>query len=209
MIPAPRGAYAAYAPRGLFPVHRPVRRLRMQDEASRRDVRQENGNASASKGGIESAGELVFEIFCAIIFLGMIGLVFYNAFLRYVFSSSYPPSEEWARFLFIYITFFGAIEAFYRKKHIAVEMFVDTLHGVPRKGVEVIAAILGMVAMGLLLYGGVVNVLQTVDTRSVATNVNMALVNGTLPVMALASLLLQLRDFVCLVRRPASSFNKA
>ena len=130
----------------------------MQDDASRRDVRQENGNASASKGGIESAGELVFEIFCAIIFLGMIGLVFYNAFLRYVFSSSYPPSEEWARFLFIYITFFGAIEAFYRKKHIAVEMFVDLLQGVPRKSVEVVAAILGMVAMGLLLYGGVVNV---------------------------------------------------
>ena len=49
----------------------------------------------------ESLGELLFEIFCAVIFLGMIGLVFYNAFLRYVFSSSYPPSEEWARFLFI------------------------------------------------------------------------------------------------------------
>ena len=59
------------------------------------------------------SGELLFEIFCAVIFLGMIGLVFYNAFLRYVFGGSYPPSEEWARFLFIYITFFGAIEAFY------------------------------------------------------------------------------------------------
>ncbi|WP_297849460.1 TRAP transporter small permease subunit, partial [uncultured Desulfovibrio sp.] len=55
----------------------------------------------------ETPGQLLFEIFCAVIFLGMIGLVFYNAFLRYVFSSSYPPSEEWARFLFIYITFFG------------------------------------------------------------------------------------------------------
>lgn len=68
------------------------------------------------------SGELLFEIFCAVIFLGMIGLVFYNAFLRYVFGGSYPPSEEWARFLFIYITFFGAIEAFYWKKHIAVDM---------------------------------------------------------------------------------------
>ena len=61
------------------------------------------------------SGELLFEIFCAVIFLGMIGLVFYNAFLRYVFGGSYPPSEEWAGFLFIYITFFGAIEAFYWK----------------------------------------------------------------------------------------------
>ena len=30
-------------------------------------------------------GERAFEFFCAIIFLGMIGLVFVNAFLRYVF----------------------------------------------------------------------------------------------------------------------------
>ncbi|MDO5484448.1 MAG: TRAP transporter small permease, partial [Desulfovibrionaceae bacterium] len=107
----------------------------------------------------ESTGRLLFEIFCAVIFLGMIGLVFYNAFLRYAFGSSYPPSEEWARFLFIYITFFGAIEAFYHKKHIAVDMFVDLLHGAPRKYVDIAAVLLGMAAMSLLLYGGVINVL--------------------------------------------------
>lgn len=157
----------------------------------------------------ETPGQLLFEIFCAVIFLGMIGLVFYNAFLRYVFSSSYPPSEEWARFLFIYITFFGAIEAFYRKKHIAVDMFVDLLHGAARKHVDIIATLLGMAAMGLLLYGGVINVLQTLDTYSVATNVNMALINGTLPIMAAAALIMQARDLVALIRRPASSFTKA
>ena len=157
----------------------------------------------------ETLGQLLFEIFCAVIFLGMIGLVFYNAFLRYVFSSSYPPSEEWARFLFIYITFFGAIEAFYRKKHIAVDMFVDLLHGAARKYVDIAATLMGMTAMGLLLYGGVINVLQTLDTYSVATNVNMALINGTLPIMAAAALLMQIRDLVALVRRPSSSFTKA
>lgn len=156
----------------------------------------------------DSPGEFLFQIFCAVIFLGMIGLVFYNAFLRYVFSSSYPPSEEWARFLFIYITFFGAIEAFYRKKHIAVDMFVDLLHGASRKYVDIIATLLGMGAMALLLYGGVVNVRQTVDTYSVATNVNMALINGTLPIMAFAALLMQIRDLVALIRRPAETFTR-
>ena len=77
----------------------------------------------------DSTGEFLFQIFCAVIFLSMIGLVSYNAFLRYVFRSSFPPSEEWARFLFIYITFFGAIEAFYRHKHIAVDLVTDHLHG--------------------------------------------------------------------------------
>ena len=155
------------------------------------------------------SGELLFEIFCAVIFLGMIGLVFYNAFLRYVFGGSYPPSEEWTRFLFIYITFFGAIEAFYWKKHIAVDMFVDMFSGMSRKCIEILAILLTMGALGLLLDGGITYVLQTIDTNSVATNVNMAFINSTLPIMAFTAILICLRDLIALVRRPASSFVKA
>ena len=33
----------------------------------------------------ESKGELAFQVFCAVVFLSMIGLVFYNAMLRYIF----------------------------------------------------------------------------------------------------------------------------
>lgn len=156
----------------------------------------------------DTTGEFLFQVFCAVIFLGMIGLVFYNAMLRYIFSSSYPPSEEWARFLFIYITFFGAIEAFYRKKQIAVDMFVDLLHGKCRKTIDIIAILLGMFCMGLLCWGGITNVLQSYDTYSVATHVNMVFINGTLPIMAIFVLLIQLRDLVQVIKRPASSFEK-
>ncbi|WP_308620822.1 TRAP transporter small permease [uncultured Desulfovibrio sp.] len=157
----------------------------------------------------DTIGEFLFQIFCAVIFLGMIGLVFYNAMLRYLFSSSYPPSEEWARFLFIYITFFGSIEAFYRKKHIAVDMFVDMFHGVSRKTVEIIASLIGMAVMGVLLWGGVVYVMSTYDQESVSTGVNMTFIYGTLPIMAAAALIIQLRDFIALLRRPVSEFEKA
>lgn len=156
----------------------------------------------------ESVGELLFEIFCAVIFLGMIGLVFYNAFLRYVFGGSYPPSEEWARFLFIYITFFGAIDAFYRNKHIAVDLAVDKISGLTRKSVDIAAHIFTLAALVLLFWGGVVYVLQTMDTFSVATGVNMALINGTLPIMALAAIFMRLRDLFATLRRPAASFIK-
>ena len=104
--------------------------------------------ATVSKG---SAGALAFQIFCALIFLGMIGMVFANAMLRYCFNSGYPPSEEWARFLFIYITFFGAIEAFYHKKHIAVDMVLDLLHGVSKKTVMIVAHLCTIFALCVLL----------------------------------------------------------
>ena len=155
-----------------------------------------------------STGVLLFEIFCALIFLGMIGLVFYNAFLRYVFRSSFAPSEEWARFLFIYVTFFGSIEAFYRNRHIAVDMFVNLTGGLFRKGIEVLASLLGLGALALLLWGGIVMVGQTMDTNSVATGINMGFINGVLPLMAAAALVIRGRDLLRLLKKPAESFRK-
>ena len=155
----------------------------------------------------DSTGEFLFQIFCAVIFLSMIGLVSYNAFLRYVFRSSFPPSEEWARFLFIYITFFGAIEAFYRHKHIAVDLVTDHLHGLSRKVCDLVAIGFSMGAMLLLLIGGVSYVMQTADTYSVATNINMTFINAVLPICAAAALVFYVRDIWVLLRTPSEQIN--
>ena len=156
----------------------------------------------------DSPGEFAFQVFCAVIFLGMIGLVFYNAFLRYVFNSSFAPSEEWARFLFIFITFFGSIEAFYRNKHIAVDMFVGLTQGATRKSIDVIASLLALGVLFLLFWGGIVLVEQTMDTWSVATNINLGIINATLPIMAGAAFIIRGRDFIRLLKKPASEFKK-
>lgn len=163
--------------------------------------------AAAENKEQSSKARFLWEIFCAVIFLGMIGLVTYNAFLRYVFRSSFPPSEEWARFLFIYVTFFGAIEAFYHHRHICVDLVTDKLHGAPRKVVDIIALLCSMGAMGLLLVGGIEFVRQTLDTYSVSTNINMSLIYGTLPVCAAAALVIFLKDLYKLLKTPASEVN--
>lgn len=157
----------------------------------------------------DSRGEFAFQVFCAVIFLGMIGLVFYNAFLRYVFRSSFTPSEEWARFLFIFITFYGAIEAFYRKKHIAVDLFVGLFQGIARKTLDIAAQLLGLGALLLLLWGGIVLVGQTLDTTSVATGINMGVIYGALPIMAFAALVIRGKEMIDLLKKPASEFRKA
>lgn len=154
----------------------------------------------------ESHAEIAFQVFCATVFLSMIGLVFYNAMLRYVFRASFAPSEEWARILFMYITFFGAIEGFYRGRHIAVDMLTSLLHGATRKGVDLIAQALALAALLVLAIGGVTLVLQTMDTTTVATGLNMAFVNGTLPLMAIVVIWMRLREFVATIRKPASEF---
>ena len=77
------------------------------------------------------SGELLFEIFCAVIFLGMIGLVFYNAFLRYVFGGSYPPAKSGRAFFSSTSPFSVPLRHSTGKKHIAVDMFVDMFSGMP------------------------------------------------------------------------------
>lgn len=156
----------------------------------------------------ESPAEMAFQIFCASVFLGMIGLVFYNAMLRYVFRSSYPPSEEWARILFMYITFFGAIEGFYRGRHIAVDMVTSLLEGATRKTVDIVAQVLALFAIFVLVVGGVTLVIQTMDTNTVATGLNMIFVNGTLPVMAIAVFFIRGRELLATIRKPADQFKR-
>ena len=153
-------------------------------------------------------GQRAFEFFCAFVFLGMIGLVFYNAFLRYVFRSSFAPSEEWSRYLFMYITFFGGIEAFYRRKHIAVDMFVDLLHGKWRRFANLLAIVLSIATMFVLLQGGISHVMTTYDTYTVSTNLNMTFVNGPLPIMAACAFIILIRDLWHEFKRPASDYAK-
>ncbi|WP_263768524.1 TRAP transporter small permease [Propionivibrio soli] len=156
----------------------------------------------------ESKGEIAFQVFCAVVFLSMIGLVFSNAMLRYVFKASFAPSEEWARILFMYITFFGSIEGFYRGRHIAVDMFTSLMSGVTRKSVDIFAQLLALAALGLLAVGGVTLVQQTIDTATVATGLNMAFVNGTLPVMAIAVIIMRIPPLFRTISKPAAEFHR-
>ena len=154
----------------------------------------------------ETPAELAFQIFCAAVFLGMIGLVFSNAMMRYIFRMSFAPSEEWSRILFIYITFFGSIEGFYRGRHIAVDMVTGMLHGATRKGVDIAAQLFALAALFVLAIGGVSLVLQTMDTATVATGLNMAFVNGTLPLMAFTVIVMRGYELVKTIKKPASQF---
>ncbi|MBP3730136.1 MAG: TRAP transporter small permease subunit, partial [Mailhella sp.] len=92
-----------------------------------------------------------------------------------------------------------------RRKHIAVDLLVSRLHGVARRTVDIAANLLSLCALSLLLFGGWRIVELTYDINSVATNVNMAIINCTLPIMAFATIVLTLKDLVRLLKAPVSS----
>jgi TRAP-type transport system small permease protein len=85
---------------------------------------------------------------------GMVVMVFGNVVLRYGFSSGITFSEEVSRFLFVWITFLGAILAFAQRAHIAMETVTHRLPPAAQRGVAVVSALLMLGCCTLMVTGG-------------------------------------------------------
>ena len=70
-------------------------------------------------------------------------LVFTNVVLRYGFNSNLGITEELARYLFVWLTFLGAISAFAKNAHVRVDTVVQRMP----PGLQRVVRILGNLAM--------------------------------------------------------------
>jgi TRAP-type C4-dicarboxylate transport system permease small subunit len=67
------------------------------------------------------------EAFIALCLVLMVLLVFGNVILRYGFNSGIAVSEEMSRWLFVWLTFMGAVVALREHAHLGTEMLVGRL----------------------------------------------------------------------------------
>src|SRR5690554_6772007 len=67
------------------------------------------------------------EHFLVLLFALMIALVFGNVVLRYAFNSGLVSSEELSRFLFMWLTLFGALLVMREKAHLGMNLIVGRL----------------------------------------------------------------------------------
>ncbi|MGX2950700.1 TRAP transporter small permease subunit [Ursidibacter sp. B-7004-1] len=72
------------------------------------------------------------EFLVVIILATMSCLVFLNVVLRYGFNSSINITEEVSRYLFVWLTFLGAILAFNDNQHVSVSILTDKLSPIKR-----------------------------------------------------------------------------
>lgn len=107
----------------------------------------------------------------------MVAMVFGNVVLRYAFNSGITLSEELSRWLFVWMTFLGAVVAVRSHAHLGTDSLVSRL---PRAGKKAcfVAAHLLMIFMCVLMGKGAWQ--QTVinyDTTSAVMEVSMAWFN--------------------------------
>nr|WP_020960096.1 TRAP transporter small permease [Geobacillus genomosp. 3] len=106
-------------------------------------------------------------------------LVFGNVVLRYGFNSGITWSEEMSRFLFIWMTFFGAIGALKDNDHLGVDALVRKLPVGAKRVVFVISNVIVLYVLYLLLDGSWKITLSSVGSRAPATGLPMAFIYGT------------------------------
>ena len=102
----------------------------------------------------------VVDVFCrgvsalmAVALMVMVALVFGNVVLRYIFNSSITVSEELSRWLFVWITFMGAVVALREHAHLGTDVLVSRLPPLGKKICFVAAHVL-MLAMCVVMAKG-------------------------------------------------------
>jgi len=139
--------------------------------------------------------DIFFKFFAVSALLLMVGLVFYNAILRYFFNTSMPASEELARFAFVWVSFMGIIVANKSRSHVSVTILTDRLKGVSALIVRIMREIVILATMGMIFYGGLLYTLRS-NFPTPATNTPFWIITVSLAIMALALLIMTMSQII-------------
>ena len=91
------------------------------------------------------------RLFIVACLAAMVVLVFGNVVLRYVFNTGITISEEASRWLFVWMTFVGAIIALRKHAHLGMDSLVSRLPTVAKKACFLVSNLLMLYALWLLL----------------------------------------------------------
>ena len=108
----------------------------------------------------------------------MVVLVFGNVVLRYAFNLGITVSEELSRFLFVWLTFLGAIIAFREHGHLGVDMVVSRLPTVGKKACLIVSQLLMLFVTWLFLQGSWEQTLINLDVKSPSAGISMGAFYG-------------------------------
>lgn len=131
----------------------------------------------------------------------MVLFVFLNVVLRTFFNSGLTWSEELSRYLFVYVTYIGAISAMRANAHLGVDTLISRVKPGLQMTLYVISQGLIAALMGILVHGSVKMVIQNVASKTAALGISYSvlyfagIITGlSIAVMAIANIIYALRN---------------
>jgi len=103
----------------------------------------------------------------------MVVLVFGNVFMRYALNSGFTISEELSRWLFVWVTFLGAVIALRDNAHLGTDMLVGKLAPKGKRFFMGISLLLMMYCLWLIFNGTYDQFMVNKDSESPVMEVSM------------------------------------
>ncbi|RZJ14808.1 MAG: TRAP transporter small permease [Acidovorax sp.] len=115
------------------------------------------------------------NLLIALALAAMVVLVFGNVVLRYVFNSGIAVSEELSRWLFVWITFLGAVAAIKENAHLGTDMLVSRLSVRGKKVCMVVGHVLMLYITWLFFEGSWKQMKINWDVEAPVTGASMGI----------------------------------
>ncbi|WP_066269716.1 TRAP transporter small permease [Hydrogenophaga palleronii] len=152
------------------------------------------------------------ELVMVLCLAAMCIMVFGNVVLRHVFDSGINTSEELSRFMFIWLTFLGAIVAMREGGHLGMDVLVRHLQGRARWLAQMLSQLLMLACCAVLLWGMVLQHDINVANTGMVTGLSMVVVYSVAYLCAISIGAMLLVNIVGLLRGrelPENDFTDA
>ncbi len=106
------------------------------------------------------------EALLAIALGGMVVMVFGNVVLRYAFDSGITVSEELSRFVFVWMTFLGAVIVMGRGGHLGFDLVARALPRAGQRACRILSDLLMLLCCGIFLHGAWAQVAINLNNRA-------------------------------------------
>lgn len=136
----------------------------------------------------------LLEMLMALMLAVMVVLVFGNVVLRYAFSSGISVAEELSRWLFVWLTFMGAIVAVKDRTHLGTDMLVSRLPPLGKKLCLIAGQLLMLYITWLVFSGSWAQTRINQNVEAPGSGLSMALFYGAGVLFAVSTFLLLLRE---------------
>jgi TRAP-type C4-dicarboxylate transport system permease small subunit len=103
----------------------------------------------------------------------MVVLVFGNVFMRYAFNSGFTLSEELSRWLFVWMTFMGAVVALRSNGHLGTDMLVGKLGPLGKRICMGLSLVLMLFCVWLIFKGSYDQTVVNWNSTSAVMEVSM------------------------------------
>lgn len=132
----------------------------------------------------------------AILLALMVVLVFGNVVLRYAFNSGWSVSEEVARWLFVWITFLGAVLALAERSHLGTDILTRIMPRWAQKLCQVVGYVMMLYVTWLVFEGSLAQTEINWDVTAPTTGASVAVFYASGVVFAVSAALILLRELV-------------